>query len=120
MQGKLSAEYTYLDLMDLARLKYNNAVEDETWDTNKTRIEQDGKEDNILALATQILEKVGSTQDKNPRYDGKGSIDRTEKQFQSWHLQNPTNGKVQLIRRIIMNRCDEDLHLQRMWCGRKN
>ena len=90
-QGKLPEEYTYLFLMGLTRLEYNNAVEDENWNTNKAKIEQDGKEANILALATQILEKVGSNHGKSPGYDGKGPTDGTNKQLQSWLFQNPTN-----------------------------
>ena len=39
IQGKVKADYSYLDLMDLARLTYNNLVENKAW--GKTNVKAD-------------------------------------------------------------------------------
>ena len=36
-QGKLGAAYTYLDLMKLGRLAYNNLVDKESWNDKPTK-----------------------------------------------------------------------------------
>ena len=119
-QGKLPDTYSYLDLMDLARLEYNNAVEDETWDATKGKLESESRESNILALATQILGKVNLGRDTTAK-DGDGNPTGGDggKKFQPWRFENPNNDKTKLVRGTVMNWCSKDCHQQPMWCGRK-
>ena len=36
--GKLGAAYTYLDLMELGRLTYNNLVDEESWSSKTSKL----------------------------------------------------------------------------------
>ena len=119
-QGKLPDHYTHHDLMVLARLEYNNSVEDDSWDSNKSKLEH-GKDDaNILALATEILRNVTSTQNGKQPKDGPNLTGEANgKQFQAWRFQNPDNAKTKLVRGSTMTWCTKDCHQQPMWCGRK-
>ena len=51
--------------MELERLEFNNMVEDNSWETNKKKLKVQSKETNILALTTQLLEKMNWDQDNN-------------------------------------------------------
>ena len=119
-QGRLPDTYTYLDLMELARLEYNNAVEDDTWSSNKSRIEKESRESNILALATQLLQKANLGNGSGPKQgDGNGTGGTEKTQFHPWRFENPNNDKTKLVRGSTMKWCDKDCHPQPMWCGRK-
>ena len=118
-QGKLPEDYSYLDLMEVARLEYNNAIEDDSWDTNKSKLEDDGKESNILALATQILAKVngGKTQDPDPGGSNQNGTNG-KRNFPAWRFENPNGDKTKSVRGTTMKWCTKDCHQQPMWCGR--
>ena len=101
--------------MDLARLEYNNAVEDETWDTTKGKLESESRESNILAFATQILGNVNLGQDTTAK-DGNRNPTGGDggKKFQPWRFENPNNDKTKLVRGTVMNWCSKDCHQQPM------
>ena len=55
IQEKLRDSYNHTDLMDLARLTFNNLVEDSAW--QETKQKADREENNYLALAIEILKR---------------------------------------------------------------
>ena len=68
IQGKVKADYSYLDLMDLGRLTYNNLVDDESWIKKEAKMEH---EKNYLALATELISKYTTNQnDGGSKGDG--------------------------------------------------
>ena len=100
--------------MELARLEYNNSVEDDTWRTNKSRIEKDT---NILALATQLLANANINHGNGTPKPTPGEEGR---QFQAWRFENPKNEATKQVRGTTMRWCAKDCHPQPMWCGRPN
>ena len=66
IQGKVKADYSYLDLLELGRLTYNNLVEDESW---VQKAAKSANEKNYLTLATELMSKFAA--------GGHGNNDRT-------------------------------------------
>ena len=120
-QGKLPVSYTFLDLMELARLEFNNLVEDDTWETNRSKLDAENQESKILALATEILDKVNVTQRPGSESGTKNTLGgEGGRQFQQWRFENPNNEPTKLVRGTTMRWCTNDCHQRPMWCGRKN
>jgi len=64
IQDKLKIDYSFTDLLELGRIKYNNQVENENWETPKeTEQSKAAGQPQFLALATEILNKL-KTRDK--------------------------------------------------------
>ena len=64
IQDKLKTDYSFTDLFELGRIKYNNQVENENWEAPKeTEQSKAAGQPQFLALATKILNKL-KTRDK--------------------------------------------------------
>ena len=117
IQGKLKDDYSYQHLMELARVTFNNLVEDESWSHTDQPAEKDG-EKQYLALAT-LVEKL--TQEKLSQKTGRtgrgGGKPRT---YAAWRFSNPENESTKTINGRTMKWCTNDCHDRPMWCGRPN
>lgn len=120
IQGKVKVDYSFLDLMELGRLTYNNLIEDESWIKKEAKQE---KEKNYLALATQLMSRMASSnyddgkandKDKNNNRDDQGP--RT---YHKWRYENPDNAATREVRGTTMKWCTNDCHDKAMWCGRR-
>ena len=130
IQGKLAADYTHKDLLNVGRLSYNNLVDDE-----KIPKKSLAESPHFLALATQLFEKMtnsrqgptGSSASKQgasgrtTNGDDKGN-DKTRgpRTFLPWRFDNPNNLKTMVVKGTTMRWCDNDCHEKPMWCGRTN
>ena len=118
-QGRLQHDYSYIELMELGRLTYNNLVDDDSWSSNKKKAEKE-QEKNFLALATEILEQARvNGNDSSSKSGGKDGSNRT-RTFQEWRFQNPDKAKTKVVEGTTMKWCHNDCHSQPMWCGRRN
>ena len=120
-QGRLQSNYSYLELMELGRLTYNNLVDDDSWSTTKKKVERE-KEKNFLALATEILEQTrtnGNGRGRTPNPDNNDESNRT-RNYQEWRFSNPDGAKTKVVEGTTMKWCTNDCHKQPMWCGRRN
>ena len=124
IQGKLKADYYYLDLIELDRLTYNNLIEDESWIKKEAKQEQ---EKNYLALATQLMSKFASGnygtgaggsvgRDRNNNRDNHEKGPHT---FLLWRYENPDNAATKEMRGTIMKWCSNDCYDKPMWCGHR-
>ena len=123
IQGKTKATYSHVDLMELARLTYNNLVEDQAW-AGKTATAMDDKPDaskeaNYLALATQLIQRVNELE-KGGGKPTKGGKQSEVRNFGPWRFENPTNAKTKVVEGTTMRWCTNDCHSKPMWCGRIN
>merc|ERR1740124_2039321 len=75
-QGKLGADYTYLDLMELGRLTYNNLIEKDSWNGKPAKSKD--AEKNYLALATELISKFNRDRGDNGKPSG-GQINGSQK-----------------------------------------
>ena len=77
-QGKLAPNYSHRELLELGRVTYNNiddADEDKAkWGKARPKAEKETPEEqkNFLALATQIMEKLGNSSQGNSSGDDTG------------------------------------------------
>ena len=108
VHGEVRKGYGFRDLMEIARVSYNNMVEDKSWAVKKKNKTEEEK--NYLALATQLLErfdtKNGRGSDIYPNYD-------------PWRFDNPDNLPEKIIKGKKFKWCHSDCHEKPMWCGRK-
>ena len=124
IQCKVKADYSYLDLMELGRLTYNNLIEDESWIKKEATQE---KEKNYLALATQLMTqfaagkyKPGEGNNNNGNNDRDKGNDQGPRTYHKWRYENPDNAATKEVRGSTMKWCSNDCHDKPMWCGRKN
>ena len=115
IQGKSGSTYSYLDLMDLGRLTFNNLEDGSANQKVSTKGGDEGK--NYLALATEIMRKMTSMTSGSPKVNDKRTEERT---YQPWRFENPDNSKTKEVRGSIMKWCENDCHSRPMWCGRRN
>ena len=119
IQGKVKVDYSYLDLMELARLTYNNLVDDESWIKKEAKKEH---EKNYLTLATELIAKYEARQNDggdngNGNRNNNGNRDNQgPRTFQKWRYDNPDNAATKQVRGTTMNWCTNDCHDKRMWC----
>jgi hypothetical protein len=116
IQGKVGANYSHRDLMELGRLTYNNLVEDGTWETNPKNSAVKTKEQNFLALATELVKTLSNQTDNstgNKKKNGDGDKN-------SWRYDNPDNLQEKVINGRTMKWCSKDCHRRPQWCGRRN
>ena len=116
MQGRLGPDYSYLELMELGRLSFNNLVDDGAWSKTKKKVESE-KEQHFLALATEILQQAQSAQGHTSTNKDRQGRERT---YQKWRYENPNNEKTKVVDGTTMTWCSNDCHKQPMWCGRSN
>ena len=120
IQGKVKVDYSYLDLMELARLTYNNLVDDESWIKKEAKKEH---EKNYLTLATELIAKYEARQnDGGDNGNGNRNNNRDNqgpRTFQKWRYDNPDNAATKQVRGTTMKWCTNDCHDNPMWCGRK-
>ena len=122
IQGKVKADYSYLDLLELGRLTYNNLVEDESWVQKAAKSDN---EKNYLTLATELMSKFAygdqSNKDSNPNRDRISNRDnKGPRTYHKWRYENPDKATTREVRGTTMKWCGNDCHDQPMWCGRKN
>ena len=121
IQGKLRDSYNHTDLMDLARLTFNNLVEDSAWQETKNKV--DREENNYLALATEILKRFKvddggkNTGGKTQKRGGEGTGNGRE--YAPWRFENPNGDTTKVMRGTTLKWCTKDCHAKSMWCGRK-
>ena len=115
IQGKVKVDYSYLDLMELARLTYNNLIEDKSWIKQEAKKENDL---NYLTLATELIAKFDAKHNDGGNSNG-GSRDQGPRTFQKWRYDNPDNAATKQVRGTTMKWCSNDCHDKPMWCGRK-
>ena len=122
IQGKLTSNYDYSNLMDLGRVTFNN-LSDEDYVKVKTNPKPDKVEGekNFLALATALMTKM-STMNGNSQgsSNNQSKGDKGERSYQPWRYENPENKSTKIVRGSTMNWCKNDCHDKPMWCGRKN
>ena len=120
-QGKLGAAYTYLDLMELGRLMYNNLVDEEYWSSKMLKSKEEEK--NYLTLATEMITKFNRNRgDSGGSSGGQKSRNQNEgsRTYLPWRFENKYNQSKKDHNEIPMIWCDNDCHAKPMWCGRKN
>ena len=133
MQGKLTVEYDYGDLMDLGRVTYNNLIADDEWKKKESKLEKNkassGDEKNFLMLATEILRNI---KDPKPNHSGSSSNEaqktsdggirlRNGRELKAWRFENPKNEQTKILKDgTVMRWCTNDCHPKPMWCGRSN
>ena len=91
IQGKIASDYSHRDLMELGRLTYNNLVEDGTWETNSKPKETKTKEQNFLALATELVKTLAKTGEVGNTTGGKRKDGDTNKD--KWRDENPRTSR---------------------------
>ena len=120
IQDKLKADYSFVDLLELGRVTFNNQVENGNWETQKQSTQSRAAEQpQFLALATEILNKLkgGGDASKTDASKYNGQEKRT---YQPWRYENPDGKVMKEVRGATMKWCTKDCHEQPMWCGRKN
>ena len=113
VHGKVKPGYSFRDLMEVARVTFNNLVEDESWTVRRKKVEK-SEQKNYLALATQLLEKF-SKSNLEPSEGGKEKFPN----YAPWRFDNPEGLTEKVIRNNTMRWCKNDCHPKPMWCGRK-
>ena len=117
IHGEVKSGYSFRDLMEVARVTYNNMIEDRSWNVRKKKTEADGDK-SYLALATQVLQKVESVcNDQVERRKGKRGDDFPN--YAPWRFENPEGLVEKVIKGKTMKWCKSDCHPKPMWCGRK-
>ena len=108
VHGEVRKGYGFRDLMEIARVSYNNMVEDKSWAVKKKYKTEEEK--NYLALATQLLERFDAKK-------GRGSD--IYPNYAPWRFDNPDNLPEKIIKGKKFKWCHSDCHEKPMWCGRK-
>ena len=102
IQGKLLLSYSYLDLMELGRVTYNNLIDEGSW-RFISKPKAKGEEKNYLALATALMTKMTSlSKDKGNLSKDKKSGERV---YKTWRYENPDNEYMKEVRGGIMKWC---------------
>ena len=120
IQDKLKADYSFVDLLELGRVTFNNQVENGNWETQKQSTQSKvAEQPQFLALATEILNKLkgGGDASKTDASKYNGQEKRT---YQPWRYENPDGKATKEVRGATMKWCTKDCHDAPMWCGRKN
>ena len=120
IQGKLGKTYSYIDLMDLGRLSYNNLEDiEEEPKIQKPSASNKEEEKNYLALATAMMTKMTSMTNKGSGGEAGSEMKQGNRTYQNWRFDNPDNARTKEVRGSIMKWCENDCHSRPMWCGRK-
>ena len=117
VHGEVKPGYHFRDLMEVARVTYNNMVEDRSWNVPKKK-GGTSDERNYLALATQILQKVESVCESHSG-NGRNRNGDGFPQYAPWRFENPEGLDEKVIKGKTMKWCHSDCHPKPMWCGRK-
>ena len=123
IQGKVIAEYSYRNLMDLGRVTYNNLVDESSSKFKSGPTPEKAEKQNFLALATALMTKISSMNTDNQEQsntDRSKGNNRGERTYLPWRYENPDNKATKLVRGSTMKWCKNDCHERPMWCGRKN
>ena len=122
MQGKVAANYSFLDLMDVGRIAYNNLVDDESWGTGTSeKKDTSADEKQFLTLATKLEQLEEKLTSFNPSRAGGGAHDGDDfTKMKGWRYYNPDKARTKVINGRTMTWCSNDCHRRPMWCGRKN
>ena len=102
--------------MDLARLTYNNLVEDNAWQESKKKVEREEK--NYLTLVTEILNKTKNNDNDSKNGQGKRTGGMTIG-YAAWRFDNPSGDATKVVRGTTLKWCTNDCHAKPMWCGRR-
>ena len=136
-QGRLGANYSFRQLLDLGRTTYNNLLDKKAWKTTekdnskdkkdeKANASSDDKEVKFLALATEILKNLNNGgqnagSNNNPTSgSGNGDSKAGKGRFKPWRFENPDNAATKMVNNITFKWCSKDCHPKPMWCAREN
>lgn len=110
-QGKLAPNYSFRELMKLGRVTYNN-IDDDNWDKSRPKTGKEAPEEqkNFLALATQIMERLDNSSQKESNGDGSGKSGKQKRIFLPWNFENPDNATTKEVLGTIMKWCSNNCH----------
>ena len=90
IQNKLKGDYSFTDLLELGRIKYNNLVENNGWANMEEPETKEKEKPQILALATEILRKLNTEGGASSKPRDASNYNSTEQRtYQEWRFQNP-------------------------------